>query len=97
MRQLRLTLVALILSTAVFAQGGLLPNGSFEEGADTATGWELSGRPGEWAEGGLTGDRCVAVTGDGSTSNSWLTREVRFEPGQTAASICGNRGVTTYY
>ncbi len=61
--------------------GAQVPNPSFEQGSGNAPdGWTLSAPPGEWASGGRTGARCVAVTGSGEDSNFWRCDGVKFEP-----------------
>ncbi|MCD6362284.1 MAG: DUF4091 domain-containing protein [Armatimonadetes bacterium] len=90
MRRDWLILAAMMTASAAFAQGGLLPNGSFERGADAPEGWTLSAPPGEWSAQGVTG-RCVTVIGDGKTSNYWMTDRVQFEPGRTYEVSCRMR------
>jgi hypothetical protein len=61
--------------------GAQVPNPSFEQGSGNAPdGWKLSAPPGEWASGGHTGARCIAVTGSGEDSNFWRCDGVKFEP-----------------
>jgi hypothetical protein len=71
------------------AQGNLLPNPSFEEGEAAPAGWEMSAEAGGlWAQEGRTGDRCIAVEGDGKDSIYWLTDAAQFEPGRTYQVSC---------
>lgn len=62
--------LAVFLGVAAHAQN-VLPNSSFEEGADQPAGWELQGGSGKWESAGHTGRRCLSVTGDGQNSNFW--------------------------
>ena len=67
----------------VWTAGAQVPNPSFEQGGGNAPdGWKLSAPPGEWAGGGRTGARCVAVTGSGGDSNFWRCDGAAFEPSQ---------------
>ena len=88
MRQFGLIVAALMTVTMAFAQGGMLPNGSFEKGLDGPEGWTLSDMPADWNLKGLGDSGCVSVTGDGKTSNYWMTDQVKFEPGQTCEVSC---------
>ncbi len=87
MRGVALLATVLGATAMAWGQSGLLPNGSFEEGAQTPTGWELSAPPGEWSQQGRSG-RCIAVTGDGSNSNYWSTNAVSFQPAATYEVSC---------
>ncbi len=78
--------LALVVGLAVAgADGpsGLIPNGSFEQGAgDSPEGWQRSGA-GEWVSGGAhSGDRCLAVDGDGKGSVYWACEDVDWKPDQ---------------
>ncbi len=59
------------LATGAMA-ASLVPNGSFEDGTTTPTGWQLSGGIGAWETEGHTGKRSISVTGDGAGSNTWM-------------------------
>ncbi|HUS80155.1 MAG TPA: glycoside hydrolase domain-containing protein, partial [Armatimonadota bacterium] len=84
-----LVVIAVVLiPLAGWAQGNLLPNGSFEEGAQGPAGWELSAEPGRWVSPGHIGDRCVGATGDGADSNYWSTADPGLEPGRTYEVSC---------
>lgn len=77
-----LAIVTLLLTVSTLsAKGASVPNGSFEEGHDTPTGWELSGGEGAWENEGRTGKRCISVTGDGKSSNYWKCESVELRPG----------------
>jgi len=65
-----LLLLALFGCLAVHAQN-LLPNPSFDEGADQPASWTLSAGAGKWDAPGHTGPHCLAITGDGKGSNYW--------------------------
>lgn len=70
-------LIALLVLACAAASAGaddIVPNPSFERGAGAApTGWTLEGG-GAWAtDVAHTGKRCIAVTGDGTTSSYWRT------------------------
>jgi hypothetical protein len=77
-----MTAVLLLSVHTASAQEVPVPNAGFEEGAGTApAGWTLSGGEGQWLDGGAAaGRRALAVTGDGKSSNLWLSDPVPFEP-----------------
>jgi len=77
-------IAALVLSAvSQSASAQVVPNGSFDEGVTTPTGWQLSGGVGTWEKEGRTADsRCISVTGDGKSSNYWKCPSVVLEPGK---------------
>ncbi len=82
MTTIRTALLAAALAGTVSAQAIPVPNASFEEGDAAPVGWQLSDGGGEWlAEGAPDGDRAIAVTGDGTGSNHWLSEPLPLEPG----------------
>ncbi|MCU0959776.1 MAG: DUF4091 domain-containing protein [Pirellulaceae bacterium] len=58
----------------------LVPNGSFEEGDSEPAGWTLNRGQGQWLSPGATGQRAIAVTGDGTQDNAWLSTPIPWEP-----------------
>ncbi len=63
----------------------LLPNPSFEEGGEAPDGWTADSEQCVWVEQAHSGDRAVAVTGDGTGSTYWRTAEdvdLDLEPGE---------------
>ncbi len=89
MRILGPVLVTMLCVGIAYAQDNMLPNPSFEEGQKAPTGWEFSAEAGgSWAGKGRTGQRCIAVEGDGKDSVYWLTKGVQFEPGKTYQVSC---------
>ncbi len=88
MRRFALIAAALMTVTVAFAQGGMLPNGNFEKGLDGPEGWTLSEMPADWNLKGLGDSGCVSVTGNGKTSNYWMTDQVQFQPGQICEVSC---------
>ena len=78
-----LTCALVSIAMSVATQGASLPNGSFEQGADGPTAWELSGGTGGLAKEGAEGARCVSVTGTGKDSNYWSTPAPKLEAGKT--------------
>ncbi len=73
-------LPALILLTATASAAPLVPNGSFEDGAEAPTGWALTGEGGWSSDGGHDGRRFVTVAG-GDDGGRWLSDPVALEPG----------------
>ena len=69
--------MALYLTTSVtFAI--TVPNGTFEEGDGSATGWELDRGRGEWASPGFDSAHCLSVSGDGEDDAAWLSDDIPF-------------------
>ena len=92
MKLLGLVAVGVLLMSIAEAQLNLLPNPSFEEGAAAPADWKLSAEEGGfWAEEGRTGQRAIAVEGDGKDSVYWSTDAVQFEPGKTYQLSCWMR------
>ncbi len=76
-------LVAALAAIPLQAQVSLLPGGRFETGDGAPAGWSLDREPGEWLRsGGVSGSACVAVSGDGTTDNAWLSGAVEFRANQ---------------
>jgi len=92
MKLLGLVAVGVLLMSIAEAQLNLLPNPSFEEGDAAPADWKLSAEEGGfWAEEGRTGQRAIAVEGEGADSVYWSTDAVQFEPGKTYQLSCWMR------
>jgi hypothetical protein len=76
-------LIVLGLASVCLAQPPIPPNGSFEEGDESPTGWSLSGGSGRWEQEGYSGNRSVSVTGTGEDSNYWLCDSYKLGPRRT--------------
>ncbi len=66
---------------AVLILLNLLPNPSFEEGVDAPTAWTAESDQCSWSREAHTGERSLAVTGDGDDSTFWRTDTMSFPPG----------------
>ena len=74
-------LVLLACGLRVPAQG-LLTNSGFEQGREAPDGWKLSaGAQGRWASLGHEGQRCLAITGDGTNASCWRSDDLSLKPG----------------
>ena len=72
---------SLVAATAFSSQSPIVPNASFERGADAPLHWRLSGGEGTWrSDGAADGKRCVTVTGTGADDNHWLSAPVALLP-----------------
>ena len=81
MKRMCSTLVCVLLG-ALFASGQEVPNPSFEVGqGDAVAGWTLSAPPGAVVSDAHSGQRAIAVTGDGDSTNHWLSEPINFNPG----------------
>ena len=60
----------------------LLPNPSFEEGVDAPAGWTAASEQCAWSQEAHTGERSLAVTGDGDDTTYWATDTLSFPPGE---------------
>jgi len=78
-----LLLSASICLFATAVQGNELRNPSFEEGDATPAFWQLNGGTGGVETPGHTGERCLAITGDGSEGSVVWTQQAPVLPGQT--------------
>ncbi|OQC14848.1 MAG: hypothetical protein BWX73_01624 [Lentisphaerae bacterium ADurb.Bin082] len=76
------SIFACVLLGALFAGGQEVPNPSFEIGqGDVVAGWTLSAQPGAVVSDTHSGQRAIAVTGDGDSANHWLSEPIDFSPG----------------
>lgn len=82
MRKFTVVSAVLALAAACHAQGNLLPNPSFEEGAQAPEGWTPASDACSWSQEARTGARALAVTGDGSDTTYWRTDDPGLEAGQ---------------
>ncbi len=82
MRTIGVALICTALAAACHAQGNLLPNPSFEEGADAPEAWSPSADTCTWTDAAHTGARGVAVTGDGTDTSYWRTDDPGLETGR---------------
>lgn len=74
--------LACVLLGALAASAQEVPNPSFEIGqGDSVAGWLLSAPPGAVVADAHSGQRAIAVTGDGAGANHWLSEPVAFSPG----------------
>ena len=76
-----------------------VPNASFEHGDKSPTGWTLNRGQGGLISPGAVGERAVAVTGDGSSDNAWISDPIDFAPNTVyrlqfqARRVRGNGGL----
>ncbi|MGI5924044.1 MAG: glycoside hydrolase domain-containing protein [Lentisphaeria bacterium] len=90
----RWSTLACVLLGALFAGGQEVPNPSFELGeGDAVTGWTLSAPPGAVVTDAHSGQRAIAVTGDGESANHWLSDPIDFNPGGLYAISYWAKGV----
>ena len=72
--------------TFVFAvcnvYGGIVPNGTFEDGAGDVSGWEMERGNGNWAPSGFESSRCLAALGGGEDDAIWLSDPVSLTAGK---------------
>jgi hypothetical protein len=74
---------ALLASLSSSAAAGIrVPNHSFEEGGETPSSWSLSRGEGQLIRPAVHGQRAVAVTGDGSSDNGWLSESLPLAPNE---------------
>ena len=64
----------------------LLPNGEFHAGEAEPTGWRLSGGTGRWMDKNI-----LEVTGDGRSSNAWLSQIVLQPGARYVVTVKGRR------
>ena len=66
---------------ALHAQDNLLPNGGFEAGEKTPTGWSQPEAESGWLKsGGVEDSACIAMLGDGKAEGSWQSNPIDFLP-----------------
>ena len=71
----------LVVTSCAVAQQNLLPNPSFEEGAEAPEGWAPADESATWSDQHRTGARALAVIGDGTDTTYWRTDDPGLEPG----------------
>ena len=76
---LLLSVTLAVYGAIAFGAQDLLPNPSFEEGANSPTGWRLAGA-GSAQPGGVDGQRCIRVVGTGEDDSRW-TADAPLTPG----------------
>jgi len=81
MRMAVLIGVLLLAGGTSRAQQNLLPNPSFEEGAEAPDGWTPVGDHCRWTDVAHSGDRGVSVFGVGSDSSYWRAEDPGLQPG----------------
>ena len=83
MKKAWILLAAQLCVAIPFAAELAVPNPSFEKGKTHPDAWEPSTPSCSWeTDGGASGPRCIAVTGNGQTSNYWRSRRLPFQGGQ---------------
>ncbi|MGD9495992.1 MAG: glycoside hydrolase domain-containing protein [Armatimonadota bacterium] len=82
MRIIGIALTTAALATVCQAQGNLLPNPSFEEGAQGPVGWTASSEACAWTDVAHSGARGVAVTGNRDDTCYWSTPDPGLAPGR---------------
>ena len=71
-RYLPAVAIAIVLNLCTTSRGEVpVVNASFE--LDEATGWTLNRGKGDWISPGSEGDRAIAVSGDGTHDNAWIS------------------------
>ncbi|MCX5685187.1 MAG: hypothetical protein NT049_16120, partial [Planctomycetota bacterium] len=78
-----LTFLVLAAAQVAWGQTVAVPNPSFEEGADSPTGWTLQGGQGRWLTGDAAdGKKAVVATGKGKSegSSSWVSGPLPLAP-----------------
>lgn len=78
-RSLMAIVLALVLTS--LSRGEVpIPNPSFEQGESAADGWTLNQGEGGFVTPGAVGARAIAVTGDGTRDNAWLSEPLPLAP-----------------
>ena len=76
-----LILLCTVGGPSAFTQN-LLPNGGFESGTNTPSGWRLSdAKRGQWSDTARRGQHAAMVEGSGKDSSSWRTERVPLRGG----------------